>query len=76
MNLYCVYPRNDYYVCYVFAETRNKAKASLVGYFYDEEYIDFNAVCIKKNVGGIAEVCDIDCKRLADLGIEYLEYEN
>jgi hypothetical protein len=67
-----VYPRNDEWCCFVFAETRNKARARLVGHFdNNHEYIDFGARCVKKNVGGEPEVCDTDCARLESLGFKY-----
>jgi putative IMPACT (imprinted ancient) family translation regulator len=44
----------------------------LDGYF-DEQYIDFRYSTINKNVGGNAEICDDNCKRLADLGVSYKE---
>lgn len=75
INLYLVYPRSDEWCCYIFAESRNKAKYMIVGHFshYDgSEYIDYNAVTIKKDVGGSPEVCDLDCDRLKAIGIEYL----
>ena len=76
MNLYCVYPRHDEWVCYVFAETRNQAKSFLAGHFHsDHEYCDFNVRTIKKDVGGSHEVCEVDCERLALLGVKYEEVE-
>jgi len=38
MNLYQVSVQNDEWCTFVFAETRNKAKAMMVGWFFDEEY--------------------------------------
>jgi hypothetical protein len=72
MNLYMVYPRGDDWCCYIFAETRNKAKMMLLHYFtYDDEYIDYGCRTIKKDVGGESEVCDEDCERLKMYDIEY-----
>jgi|GEM_PF-4545407 len=76
MSLYCVYPRNGDWCCFVFAETRNRARALLVGYFDDEDgYIDFGARCVKKGVNGSEEICDVDCGRLASLGVQYVNEE-
>ena len=72
MNLYKVYPFGDEWCCYVFAETRNKAKTMLVHYFTnDDEYIDYGCKTVKKNVGGEPEVCDGDCERLVVCGVKY-----
>ena len=77
MNLYKVYPRWDYWCCYVFEETRNKARNRLVGYFSeDHEYIDFNAVCARKNVHGGPEICARDCARLEELDVRYATDED
>ena len=76
MNLYAINPRYEEWCCYVFAKTGNKAKAMLVGYFtyeVDDEYLDYRYWTVKKNVDGLAEVCDVDCERLKKLGVEYLE---
>lgn len=76
MNLYKVYPALEEWCCYVFHETPNKAKLSLVGYFdNDNTYIDFRCKTVKKDVGGEPQVCDTDCKRLADLGVRYWTQE-
>ena len=67
-----VYPRHEEWCCYVYADTRNKARAMLVGYFNNElEYTDFNAVAIRKDVGGESGIYDRDCERLANQGIYY-----
>jgi hypothetical protein len=72
MNLYFVYPYNDEWCCYVFAETRNKAKTMILHYFTDDDYyIDYGCRIIYKNVDGISEVCDEDCERLKLYGIKY-----
>ena len=74
MNLYIVFPRDlgEDWVCYVFAETRNTARAMLVGFFDNShKYVHFNARLVQKDVGGPAEVCYEDCERLAALGVEY-----
>ena len=73
MNLYRVYPRFDEdWCCFVFEETRNKARNRFAGYFSeDHKYIDFNAVCVRKNVHGEPEICASDCERLEELGIHY-----
>ena len=78
MNLYRVYPRFDEeWGCFVFAEARNKARSRLVGHFSeDHEYIDFNAVCVRKNVPGEPEICASDCVRLEELGIRYMTDED
>jgi len=77
MNLYAVYPRRGDWCCYVFAETQNKARARVVGYFDSEdEYIDFGAKLVRKDVGGIAQVCDENCKRLELLGVRYRDEED
>lgn len=74
MNLYCVYPRGGDWCCYVFEETRNKARAQLVGHFdNNDEYIDFGAALIAKDTGGDAQVCDMNCDRLERLGARYRE---
>lgn len=72
MNLYKVYPLKDEWCCYVFAETRNKAKTMLVHYFTsDDEYIDYGCRTIKTDVHGDSEVCDENCDRLAALDVHY-----
>lgn len=73
MNLYAVYPLVDNsWCCYVFAESRNKAKSYMVHNFTnDDEYIDYGCQTILKDVGGEPEVCETDCKRLLDLGVTY-----
>ena len=75
MNLYAIYPSSYDWCCYVFAETPNKAKYMLVRYFneQDEQYIDFRYGVVGKDVGGKAEICDWNCKRLSDLGVSYAE---
>lgn len=75
MNLYEVYPRYDYWCCYVFAETRNKARYALVNYFDDTKYIDFSCKLIKKDTGGKPEVCDVNCERLLFYNIQYSDYD-
>jgi hypothetical protein len=53
VNLYCVWPDNAEYSYYVFASSRNKAKALCIHHFTDsEEYIDFRTHIIAKNIGG------------------------
>ena len=77
MDLYRVYPRGDTWCCYVFEETRNKARAKLVGHFDSEnDYTAFNAVRVKKGIGGEPEICDTDCERLEKLGIRYATEED
>jgi len=58
MNLYQVSVQNDEWCTFVFAETRNKAKVMMVGWFFDEEYCDFRTRLLKKDVGGIATVVE------------------
>lgn len=72
MNLYKVMPITYDWCCYIFAETRNKAKSMLVGHFDDDnKYIDFRCETIKKNVDGNSQICDVDCNRLKNLKITY-----
>jgi hypothetical protein len=77
MNLYLVYPLKGDWGCYVFEESRNKAKMSLVNYFDNNEtYIDFGCKTIQRDVGGEPQICDMDCSRLQELGVWYnFEYD-
>lgn len=75
MNLYNVSTDFTQYSCFVFANTRNEARTMMVDYFWDEPYIELKARLIKKDVDGDYEVCDVDCDRLAKLGIKYLTEE-
>ena len=68
-----VYPLKDEWCCFVFAESRNKAKMAITNYFTNDDfYIDYGCKTIKKDVGGESEVCDMDCDRLATLDCKYM----
>lgn len=41
INLYMLWPVGDMWCCFVFAETPNKAKAWMTGYFDDTPYTDW-----------------------------------
>ena len=75
MNLYIVDEKDSDYATYVFAETRNKARVMMIGFYWDEEYINLRARLVAKDVGGIAEVVDNDegevYERLLKLGGRY-----
>ena len=78
MNLYWV-TDNDECGTYVFAETRNKARNMMVGWFSDEEYINLRALLLSKDVGGDSRV--VDCEhadgydRVLALGQKYTDGE-
>lgn len=74
INLYIVHYRHDDWGCFVFESTHNKARARMVGFFEDDhKYTDFNARLVRKDVGGDVEVCDLQCERLTELGVEYCD---
>lgn len=79
MNLFCVREKEVEWCCYIFAETRGRAKTLFKKWYPGYEcpkYTDIHTSIVKKDVGGEEEVCGDDCQRLKDNGIEYdnLEY--
>jgi hypothetical protein len=78
VNLFCVREKDAEWCCYIFAESKGRAK-TLFADWYPEcagvEYTDIRVSTIMKDVGGNEEVCDDDCQRLKDCGIEYDQVE-
>jgi hypothetical protein len=81
VNLYWVNVLDEPYGYFVFASTENKAKALCVFHNSDdEEYINFRAYIIAKNVGGANNVVvdspdDKDYGRVLATGNKYYDEE-
>lgn len=78
MNLFCAYETNAEWCCYVFAETRGRAKTIFKNWYLGYEcpdYTDIHVSIVKKDVTGDEQVCDDDCQRLKDNGVEYDQTE-
>ena len=77
MHLYQVY-MGDEYCCFVFAETKNRARYMCHNYF-DEDYIDTTAYLRVKDTGGKEALIDSDYdenySRVTNLGYRYATEE-
>lgn len=79
MNLYCVYPEQYDWCCFVFAMSRNDAKAMWARCF-DQEYINARCKTLHKGLNFPFSKC-VDCPDDPDygyvvgLGYEYAEDE-
>ena len=71
MNLYVTFCTDDC-ALYVFAKTRNIAKARAASYL-ETEYINVRAYLVAKNTGGREEVCGDNVERLAYYNVGYSE---